>query len=173
MCADRADQRVKGITYLRGQLLDGRRKSMQPMAERPGTDHQALQQFLTSSTWDFSAVREGPSWDEAGAADPSAAERIGLRRRRCAIPAGQGHRPTWQPAIDMLDELTGWTTGTPWPSPPPVIVADAAYGDNAHLRAALNDRGLVTRDLLLKPGGAELKTEQGRAVGSPRRRTAV
>jgi hypothetical protein len=32
----RVDQRDKGMTYLRGLLLDGRRKSMQPMAERLG-----------------------------------------------------------------------------------------------------------------------------------------
>ncbi|MEX0172648.1 transposase, partial [Streptomyces sp. LMG1-1-1.1] len=30
----RRDQRAKGALYLRGLLLDGRRKSMQPMAER-------------------------------------------------------------------------------------------------------------------------------------------
>src|SRR3954453_22081620 len=30
----RSDQRAKGQTYVRGLLLDGRRKSMQPMAER-------------------------------------------------------------------------------------------------------------------------------------------
>jgi SRSO17 transposase len=53
----RADQRVTGLTYLRGLMLDGQRKSMQPMAERLGTDHQRLQQFLTSSTWDHAAVR--------------------------------------------------------------------------------------------------------------------
>jgi hypothetical protein len=33
----RVDQRDKGVTYLRGLLLDGRRKSMQPMAERLGS----------------------------------------------------------------------------------------------------------------------------------------
>nr|WP_157963853.1 transposase [Actinocorallia populi] len=54
----RRDQRAKGMTYLRGLLLDGRRKSMQPMAGRLGVDHQGLQQFVTSSTWDFSAVRQ-------------------------------------------------------------------------------------------------------------------
>jgi SRSO17 transposase len=53
----RADQRAKGETYLRGLLLDGRRKSMQPMAERLGVDHQRLQQFITSSTWDYVTVR--------------------------------------------------------------------------------------------------------------------
>jgi SRSO17 transposase len=53
----RADQRVKGELYLRGLLTDGRRKSMQPMAERLGVDHQQLQQFITSSTWDYEPVR--------------------------------------------------------------------------------------------------------------------
>src|SRR3712207_4525743 len=54
----RSDQRVKGQTYLRGLLLDGRRKSMQPMAERLGVDHQGLQQFVSSSTWAVEPVRE-------------------------------------------------------------------------------------------------------------------
>ena len=53
----RSDQRAKGETYLRGLLLDGRRKSMQPMAARLGVDHQGLQQFVTTSTWDTRAVR--------------------------------------------------------------------------------------------------------------------
>src|SRR5215217_6147916 len=53
----RSDQRVKGETYLRGLLLDGRRKPMQPMAARLGVDHQGLQQFVTTSTWDTMAVR--------------------------------------------------------------------------------------------------------------------
>ncbi|MER5327042.1 transposase [Streptosporangium roseum] len=54
----RSDQRVKGLTYLPGLLVGGRRKSMQPMAERLGVDRQGLQQFVTSSTWDFRAVRQ-------------------------------------------------------------------------------------------------------------------
>src|SRR3712207_2565464 len=53
----RSDQRNKGQTYLRGLLLDGRRKSMQPMAERLGVDHQGLQQFVSSSTWAVEPVR--------------------------------------------------------------------------------------------------------------------
>lgn len=43
--------------YLRRLMLDGRRKSMVPMAERLGVDPQRLQQFVTSSTWDHLAVR--------------------------------------------------------------------------------------------------------------------
>src|SRR5512134_3601093 len=53
----RSDQRAKGELYLRGLMLDGKRKSMQPMAERLGVDHQQLQQFVTSSTWDYVEVR--------------------------------------------------------------------------------------------------------------------
>jgi SRSO17 transposase len=53
----RSDQRVAGELYVRGLLTDGRRKSMQPMAARLGVDHQRLQQFITSSTWDYAAVR--------------------------------------------------------------------------------------------------------------------
>jgi SRSO17 transposase len=53
----RSDQRAKGELYVRGLLTDGARKSMQPMAERLGVDHQGLQQFVTSSTWDYRLVR--------------------------------------------------------------------------------------------------------------------
>nr|WP_281072864.1 IS701 family transposase [Pseudonocardia parietis] len=42
---------------MRGLMLDGKRKSMQPMAVRLGVDHQQLQQFVTSSTWDYIEVR--------------------------------------------------------------------------------------------------------------------
>ncbi|WP_434450549.1 IS701 family transposase [Lentzea sp. E54] len=53
----RRDQRAKGELYLRGLMLDGKRKSMQPMAERLGVDHQQLQQFVSTSTWDHVEVR--------------------------------------------------------------------------------------------------------------------
>lgn len=44
----RKDQRSKGECYLRGLMLDGWRKSIQPMAERlPDGDMQALQQFVS------------------------------------------------------------------------------------------------------------------------------
>src|SRR5437763_4304595 len=59
----RSDQRATGELYLRGLMLDGKRKSMQPMAERLGVDHQQLQQFVTSSTWDYTTVRaNGARW---------------------------------------------------------------------------------------------------------------
>ena len=63
----RKDQRATGELYARGLLTDGQRKSMQPMAARLGTDHQRLQQFITSSTWDYAAVRRNVArWFAAG-----------------------------------------------------------------------------------------------------------
>src|SRR6266513_4562482 len=67
----RSDQRAKGGLYLRGLLTDGARKSMQPMAERLGVDHQGLQQFVTSSTWDFEVVRANVARWAAETIDPA------------------------------------------------------------------------------------------------------
>src|SRR5881296_3577000 len=67
----RRDQRDKGATYVRGLLLDGARKSMQPMAERLGVDHQGLQQFVTSSTWDHDLVRANVARWAIQAIDPA------------------------------------------------------------------------------------------------------
>ncbi|MFC4465331.1 IS701 family transposase [Streptomyces xiangluensis] len=54
----RKDQRAKGDCYLRGLMLDGRRKSIQPMAERlPDGNEQNLQQFVNQSTWDPAPVQ--------------------------------------------------------------------------------------------------------------------
>ncbi|MFJ4681733.1 IS701 family transposase, partial [Kitasatospora sp. NPDC088783] len=54
----RRDQRRWGACYLRGLMLDGRRKSIQPMAARlPDGDMQALQQFVNQSPWDPWPVR--------------------------------------------------------------------------------------------------------------------
>jgi SRSO17 transposase len=62
----RKDQRRWGQTYLRGLLLDGKRKSIEPMAARltkgdPQADayavEQALQQFVNQSPWDPVPVR--------------------------------------------------------------------------------------------------------------------
>jgi SRSO17 transposase len=54
----RKDRRAMAGLYVRGLMLDGRRKSMQPMAQRLRVDHQRLQQFVTSSPWDVEPVRK-------------------------------------------------------------------------------------------------------------------
>ncbi|MFF9458943.1 transposase [Streptomyces flaveolus] len=54
----RRDQRRWGECYLRGLMLDSRRKSVQPMAEHLLDGNlQALQQFVNQSPWDPLPVR--------------------------------------------------------------------------------------------------------------------
>ena len=60
----RSERRYWCTTYLRGLLLDGERKSIEPMASRlsaidePTKDYvQALQQFVNQSNWEDSLVR--------------------------------------------------------------------------------------------------------------------
>jgi SRSO17 transposase len=200
----RSDQRAKGMTYLRGLLLDGRRKSMQPMAQRLGVDHQGLQQFLTTSTWDTRAVRvrlarravevvqpvawvvddtgfpkDGKgspcvarqysgtlgkvancqigvsvhavtdtascpldwqlfvptSWDDQ-AVDEAARGDVAARRGRCGIPEDEHHRPKWMMAVEILDGLVQQGLR------PPLVAAEAGYGDSSQFRNALDERGI-------------------------------
>jgi len=54
----RKDQRRWGGVYLRGLMLDGKRKSIEPMAARlEDGDEQCLQQFVNQSPWDWQPVR--------------------------------------------------------------------------------------------------------------------
>jgi SRSO17 transposase len=71
-CLPRSDQRANGELYVRGLLTDGQRKSMQPMAQRLGVDHQRLQQFITSSTWDYETVRANVARWAVDAVGPAA-----------------------------------------------------------------------------------------------------
>lgn len=53
----RKDQRRWGEVYLRGLMLDGRRKSIEPMAARLADgDEQCLQQFVNQSPWRWEPV---------------------------------------------------------------------------------------------------------------------
>ena len=54
----RKDQRATAGVYVRGVMLDGRRKSLQPTAQRLQVDHQRLPQFVTTSKWDVVPVRK-------------------------------------------------------------------------------------------------------------------
>jgi SRSO17 transposase len=55
----RKDQRARGECYLRGLMLEGRRKSIEPMAARLGGEvhYQALHHFVAVSPWDWRPVR--------------------------------------------------------------------------------------------------------------------
>src|SRR5688572_1222350 len=49
----RSDQFKQGRVYLHGLLLDGERKSIEPLSRRvPGGNEQNLQQFINQSPWD-------------------------------------------------------------------------------------------------------------------------
>jgi SRSO17 transposase len=69
------------------------------------------------------------SWDPA---TPGAGE----RRRKTAMPADAKHREKWRLGLDMIDEVTRWGLQ------PPLIVADAGYGDAAEFRQELDNRNL-------------------------------
>jgi SRSO17 transposase len=74
-------------------------------------------------------------WDDACAATPEVAAAIRERRTRAGVPAEERHREKWRLALDMIDELAGWGLA------PPVVVADAGYGDSAEFRDGLSARG--------------------------------
>ncbi len=200
----RKDQRRWGQSYLRGLLLDGKRKSIEPMATRlargdPAADadalEQALQQFVNQSPWDPTPVRRrlaermttalapdawviddtgfpkfgrhsvGVAPQYCGALGKVANCQVGVsihaatdqasypldwrlflpeewdhdaqRRRKAHLPDDVHHRPKWQLALDMLDELAGWDLA------PPVVLADAAYGEVNQFRLGLEQRQLA------------------------------
>ena len=69
----RKDQRRWGEVYLRGLMLDGERKSVEPMSQRlPDADRQSLQQFLTDSPWDPVPVRAAMARQMASLIAPEA-----------------------------------------------------------------------------------------------------
>ncbi|MFC4912993.1 transposase [Actinomadura gamaensis] len=51
-----AGQRHHGRQYLRGLMLDGKRKSVEPMARRLGVARQNLGHFVAQSPWDYRDV---------------------------------------------------------------------------------------------------------------------
>lgn len=191
----RCDQRAKGEQYVRGLLLEGRRKSIQPMAARLADgDEQGLQQFITDSPWDDVPVRrrlarrmcaeiEPAGWvvDDTGLPKdgrfspgvghqycgalgktancqvivsvnavtdrascpldwrlflPAAWDQDSERRARAKIPDAVRHRPKWQLALDILDELIAWGL------PRRVVQADGGYGDITAFRVGLEQRDM-------------------------------
>ena len=195
----RTDQRARGACYLRGLMLDGRRKSIEPMAARLGgqVHYQALHHFVAVSPWDWRPVRrrlaerlcqelEPTVWavddtgfpkdgkcsvgvqrqyfEYSGTLGKTGNCQLGVsvnavteqascpldwrlfvpegwddpamatRRAACQLPEQVHHRPKWQLALDMLDELAGWDLR------PPVLVADCGYGEVGEFRGGLDER---------------------------------
>jgi SRSO17 transposase len=232
----RKDRVATAGVYVRGLMLDGKRKSMQPMAARLQTDHQRLQQFVTTSPWDVVPVRkvlsrkaceviapeawalddtgfakDGPwspcvarqysgtlgkvgncqvavsvhavtdhasapldwrlfvpqSWDDTHAETSTETAAITARRAKAAIPDDEHHRRKWEQALEMIDELLEWGR-----TPPPVVVADAGYGDATEFRTGLSERDLpyvvaIKGATSIHPGDAAPVTPPWRGTGRP------
>lgn len=192
----RSEQRRWSGAYLRGLMLDGRRKSIEPMAGRlEDGDEQGLQQFVNQSPWDERVVRanlarrmcaeiEPEAWviDDTGfvkkgrfsvgvgrqysgtlgrvdncqigvsinaATDaascpldwrvflPEAWDDDAERRGKAHVPDEVRHREKWRLALDMIDELAGWGLR------PPLVSADAGYGEITAFRQGLDDREIA------------------------------
>jgi SRSO17 transposase len=70
----RAERRRHGSLYVQGLLLDGERKSIEPLAGRvPGGNVQALQQFVGQSPWTWEPVRRRLAQRMAAELRPAAA----------------------------------------------------------------------------------------------------
>jgi SRSO17 transposase len=67
---------------------------------------------------------------------PAAWDDDAERHAKAHLPPEEHHRPKWQLALEMLDELRGWGLVAP------PIVADAGYGEISAFREALAERGL-------------------------------
>jgi SRSO17 transposase len=92
----RSERRHGARVYLEGLLLDGERKSIEPMAARVGADVQALRQFLGQSPWEVEEVQhrlalkvvdllsEPEVWIIDETAFPKAGEHsVGVARQYC------------------------------------------------------------------------------------------
>jgi SRSO17 transposase len=69
----RSERRAGAALYVQGLLMPGERKSIEPMAERLGTDSQKLQQFLADSPWDDQDVWRAIRREVAPVMEPLAA----------------------------------------------------------------------------------------------------
>src|SRR5487761_1385100 len=167
----RKDQRAAGELYVRGLLTDGQRKSMQPMAARLGVDHQRLQQFITSSTWDYATVRRNVARHFAASQPVEAlvVDDTGFPKDGPASPCvarqysgtlGKIGNCQIGVSVHLVNERAScaadWRLFCPqsWDDhaaadeaaaaglrPRPVAVADAGYGDNTTFRLELEARG--------------------------------
>jgi SRSO17 transposase len=72
-------------------------------------------------------------WDPGSA---KAAPDVQARRAKAGIPDGIGHREKWRLGLDMIDEMIGWGLT------PPLLVADAGYGEIGAFRQGLEDRDI-------------------------------
>jgi SRSO17 transposase len=218
--------------YLTGLMLDGRRKSVEPMAARLGeANDQSLQHFLANTPWDPVPVRarlarkmhkainptawvaDDTGFTKDGRLSPCVARQytgtagkitncqvattlhlacdeascpigwrlfmpeswdpdsdkasldVNERRATAGIPDDEHHRAKWQLALECVDEALSW--GVP---APPVMAADAGYGDAAGFRHGLTERGIpyavqISHTLSVLPATATRTTAPYRGRG--------
>ena len=75
------------------------------------------------------------AWDDA-CADTRGRGRNPGTARRAGIPDTVRHRTKWRLALEMIDEVIAWG------HQPPVIAADAGYGDTTAFRQGLSGRNI-------------------------------
>jgi SRSO17 transposase len=94
----RSEQRKWGGVYLRGLMLEGRRKSIEPMAARlPDGDEQCLQQFVNQSPWDERVVRANVAERMIEEIDPDAwiVDDTGfVKKGRCSVGVARQYSGT-------------------------------------------------------------------------------
>jgi SRSO17 transposase len=59
------------------------------------------------------------------------------RLRKAGVPDGISFQEKWRLALDLIDQARGWGL-----TPPPVVLADAGYGENGAFRQGLEQRHL-------------------------------
>jgi SRSO17 transposase len=74
------------------------------------------------------------SWDPDS---DKASTDVHQRRAAAAVPDDEHHRPKWQLALECVDEALSWRVPAP-----PVLAADAGYGDAAAFRHGLSERDI-------------------------------
>lgn len=76
------------------------------------------------------------AWDDTSADTNAQAEMIAARRAKAQIPQLQRHRTKWAMALEMIDEPGAWGYR------PPIMVADAVYGEITAFRSGLTERAI-------------------------------
>jgi SRSO17 transposase len=89
------------------------------------------------------------------------------RCHAAGVPATVGFRPNWQLAVGLIDQALAWGL-----TPPPVVLADAAYGEVTAFREALEERHLayavgISKALAVWPEPPDGAVPNGTGRGRP------
>ncbi len=96
----RKDQAPKARQYLSGLMQAGTRKNMERMVEVvPDSDHQAIQQFISNSQWDASAVMDTVA--------QQANEQIGNKKNACLLINESGFAKKGKKSVGVARQWLG------------------------------------------------------------------